>query len=108
MAARIHMAAKGPLAAPPKRETVGKYVGLCVLVQFPDVPATILPEDVSAFCNNKGYGGFGNRGSVRDYFEDVSAGRLQYTNTVTPITLPSIRAPTTQTKTLISPRALGS
>jgi M6 family metalloprotease-like protein len=68
----------GPLAA-----TTGSYVGLCLLIQFPDVSGTISRQDVTAFCNQAGYTGFGNNGSVRDYFRDVSEGRLTYTNHVT-------------------------
>jgi M6 family metalloprotease-like protein len=68
----------GPLAV-----TTGSYVGLCLLIQFPDVSGTIPRQDVTAFCNQAGYTGFGNNGSVRDYFRDVSEGRLTYTNHVT-------------------------
>jgi M6 family metalloprotease-like protein len=73
----------GPLAKPPERERVGEYVGLCILVEFPDVPGTIAPSAVEAFCNQKGYRGFGNNGSVFDYFYDNSQGKLRYTNAVT-------------------------
>jgi M6 family metalloprotease-like protein len=73
----------GPAAAPPEEQTVGVYVGLCLLVEFPDVPATISRDEVEAFCNEAGYSGFGNNGSVRDYFSDVSGRKLTYTNLVT-------------------------
>lgn len=73
----------GPGAAPPSGTTVGTYVGLCVLIDFPDVPATISQAEVEQYCNQVGYNGFGNNGSVRDYFEDISDGRLTYTNVVT-------------------------
>jgi len=82
--ARSALAAPGIAPAPPKRDTVGEYVGLCLLVQFPDVPGTIKREDVEAFCNQQGYSGFGNKGSVHDYFLDVSVGKLRYTNIVAP------------------------
>ncbi len=84
MTLRTLMAAPGVLPAPPERETVGDYVGLCLLVQFPDVPGTIAQEEVEAFCNQPGYTGFGNQGSVYDYFFDNSAGKLRYTNIVAP------------------------
>jgi M6 family metalloprotease-like protein len=74
---------RGPAAAPPQETTTGEYVGLCVLVEFPDVPGTITSEQVDAFCNEPGYSGFGNNGSVRDYFAEVSNGNLTYTNIVT-------------------------
>jgi M6 family metalloprotease-like protein len=74
----------GIAPAPPQRRTVGTYVGLCLLVQFPDVPGTIPQEEVEAFCNRQGYTGFGNNGSVYDYFLENSLGKLQYTNVVAP------------------------
>jgi M6 family metalloprotease-like protein len=77
-----HMAA-GLTAAPMPAPTVGNYVGLCILVQFPDVPQTITRQQVIDFCNQTGYSGFGNNGSVKDYFFDNSRGRLTYTNIVT-------------------------
>jgi M6 family metalloprotease-like protein len=70
--------------APPQRTTVGTYVGLTLLVEFPDVPAQISREEVEAFCNQPGYSGFGNAGSVRDYYLDVSGDRLDYSNIVAP------------------------
>ena len=70
--------------APPSRQTVGDFVGLCLLVQFPDVPGSISHEQVEAFCNQPGYQGFGNNGSVRDYFLDNSAGKLRYSTVIAP------------------------
>jgi M6 family metalloprotease-like protein len=67
----------GPLAA-----AVGDFVGLVLLIQFPDVPGTIPAQEVTNYCNALGYSGFGNNGSVRDYFRDVSGGRMNYTNVV--------------------------
>lgn len=63
--------------------TVGTYVGLCILIDFPDVPQTIARQQVVDFCNQTGYSGYGNNGSVKDYFFDNSRGRLTYTNVVT-------------------------
>lgn len=68
--------------APPKRRTVGTYRGLCLLVQFPDVPGTIPRQEVESFCNLPGYTGFGNNGSVYDYYLESSRGRFKYTNSV--------------------------
>ncbi len=58
-------------------------MGLCLLIQFPDVAGTILPQEVNDFCNKVGYTGYGNNGSVLDYFSDNSKGSLKYTNRVT-------------------------
>lgn len=77
-------AAGGPLLAPPQRQTVGDFVGLCLLIDFSDEPATIPRDEVDRFCNQPGYNGFGNRGSVRDFFLDNSAGRCRYSNIVAP------------------------
>jgi M6 family metalloprotease-like protein len=79
---RARAAAGGPAGAPPQETTTGTYVGLCLLVDFPDVPAAITREQVDAFCNEIGHTGFGNNGSVRDYFTEVSGGLLTYTNVV--------------------------
>ena len=68
-----------PMSAP----TVGNYIGLCILIEFPDVPQTINRQEVIDFCNKTGYNGNGNNGSVKDYFLYNSRGRLTYTNVVT-------------------------
>ena len=73
----------GPEAMPQFAVTVGNYVGLCILIRFPDVADTISQTEVANFCNLPGYAGFGNNGSVRDYFHDNSKGKLTYTNAVT-------------------------
>jgi len=83
-AERLHTLTSGILPAPPQRGTVGDYWGLCLLIDFADAPATISLEEVDAFCNNSGYRGFGNNGSVFDYFLDNSGGRLRYRTKVLP------------------------
>jgi hypothetical protein len=77
--------ADATMSAPPQRPTVGNFVGLCLLIHFRDQPApTITQQQVEAYCNKRGYGEFGNNGSVCDYFNDVSDGKLNYTNNVVP------------------------
>ncbi len=76
--------AGGPALAPPQRATLGDYVGLCLLIDFADAPASIPRNEVERFCNQPGYTGFDNNGSVRDYFFDQSLGRCRYTNLVAP------------------------
>lgn len=76
-------AVAGPESAPFTAPTVGNYVGLCILIEFPDVAQTISVQEVNNFCNQSGYTGFGNNGSVKDYFYDNSRGKLTYTNVVT-------------------------
>ncbi|BCA56935.1 hypothetical protein W02_40750 [Nitrospira sp. KM1] len=70
-------------ALPAGTVTVGNYVGLCILIRFADVADTISQQEVNNFCNMPSYTGFGNNGSVRDYFYDNSQGKLTYTNAVT-------------------------
>ncbi|MGS0684883.1 M6 family metalloprotease domain-containing protein [Nakamurella sp. GG22] len=62
---------------------LGTSTGLCLLIFFPDVPVTISQAEIQNFCNQTGYTGFGNNGSVSDYFSNVSGGKLKYTNIVT-------------------------
>ena len=79
----------------------GNIVGLTLLVQFPNDPATTGADPVNfpttrakvtRFCNEVGYNDDGNTGSVRDFFSDQSEGKLTYTQTVTTIvTLPNPR-----------------
>ena len=80
----VAAAPPGLALAPPRRETVGDFVGLCLLIDFPDFPGTVPQAEVEAFCNQTQYSGFGNNGSVYDYFLESSGGKLRYTNIVTP------------------------
>lgn len=84
LTAAAGLAPAGIALAPPKRTTTGTYVGLCLLIDFDDEPATISQAEVEEFCNKPGYSGYGNNGSVRDYFHEVSNEKLTYTNMVTP------------------------
>lgn len=70
--------------APPQKPTLGECLGLCLPVDFPDLPATVTRDEIDAFCNQPGYRGGGNNGSVFDYFLDNSAGRLRYRTLVAP------------------------
>jgi hypothetical protein len=78
------MSTGGVVLAPPQRQTVGDFIGLCLLIDFPDVPATISRNEVEDYCNLQGYSGFGNNGSVYDFFYDNSGGKLRYTSIVAP------------------------
>jgi M6 family metalloprotease-like protein len=74
---------RGAMPAPPARPATGDFSGLCILVQFPDIPGTIPRQEVDDFCNQPGYTGYGNNGSAYDYFLTVSDGQLRYKNIVT-------------------------
>lgn len=76
--------ADGPVAlSPPSHTTTGTKVGLCLLIDFSDDPATISRAQIEDFCNGDNYTGFGNNGSVKQYYLDNSNNLLTYTNVVT-------------------------
>lgn len=66
-----------------KSSSVEKINGLTLLIDFPDVKSDVSKDEISDFVNKEGYNGFSNNGSVRDYFNDISGGAVDYTNTVT-------------------------
>jgi len=76
---RIQAALGVPQLAAP---CTGTVQALCLIIDFPDEAGTIPSSDVNNYCNQVGYSGYGNNGSVRDYFYDVSDGNLTYTNYV--------------------------
>jgi M6 family metalloprotease-like protein len=79
----------------------GSRVGLMILVQFPDDPATPLfdpinfpttPAKMVRYSNEIGYTDDGNTGSIREYFLDQSLGALDFTQIVSAVvTLPHPR-----------------
>ncbi|MDO8683931.1 MAG: M6 family metalloprotease domain-containing protein, partial [Armatimonadota bacterium] len=71
------------LPAPPSSTTTGTKLGLCLLIDFSDDPATIAQSNIVDFCNGDNYTGYGNNGSVKKYFQDNSNGLLTYSNVVT-------------------------
>lgn len=89
----VEAAAAAPLS--------GDKVGLEILVQFPDDPATpamdpvdfpVTQAKMERFSNEVGYIDDGNTGSIRDYFYDQSGGQLTHTQLVSVvITLPNPR-----------------
>ncbi|MCK5059243.1 MAG: M6 family metalloprotease domain-containing protein [Candidatus Aminicenantes bacterium] len=81
--ARVASMSASPLSAPPRMETKGEFLGLCLLIEFSDEPGTIPQTEVEDFCNKKGYVGFGNNGSVYDYFYENSGGLFEYKNVIT-------------------------
>jgi M6 family metalloprotease-like protein len=74
----------GPQYARQRHPMTGDVTGICLIVDFSDDVGTITPAQVSNYCNQIGYTGFGNNGSVHDYFYDVSNHLLNYTNYVPP------------------------
>ena len=66
----------------PRPSNQGDVLGLTLVIDFSDEPGTVPAGDFDAYLNQEGYSGYGNNGSVRDYFHDVSGGALNYTNWV--------------------------
>ncbi|MBD3367765.1 MAG: M6 family metalloprotease domain-containing protein [Candidatus Eisenbacteria bacterium] len=85
-AARLAFETMAP--EPPERPrggrgtSTGAVEGITLIIDFSDDSWTIPPSNIDDYCNQLGYTGYGNNGSVRDYFSDVSEGLLDYTNYV--------------------------
>ena len=73
----------GPHPAPrPSPPPASKSASPCSSTS-PMIPATVPQADIIKFCNDDNYTGYGNNGSVKEYFYDNSGGLLTYTNVVT-------------------------
>ena len=79
---RADLKAAGKSSARTLHSFPTNIVGLCLLIDFDDEPATIPRADIVDFCNGDGFAGYG-QGSVRKYFQDVSTGLMIYSNVVT-------------------------
>lgn len=60
----------------------GAVHGLTILVDFSDQAAAYTKDDVDGWLNQKGFTGFGLKGSVRDYYLGQSRGKVDYQNEV--------------------------
>jgi M6 family metalloprotease-like protein len=60
----------------------GQIKGLCIVVDFSDEPGTLPISEFDNFCNDFNYTNFGNNGSLRRFYYDVSNGLLDYQNVV--------------------------
>lgn len=60
----------------------GEVWGLTLLVDFSDTPPAFSKAEVDEWLNLEGFSRFGCRGSVRDYFTDVSNGKVDFRNAV--------------------------
>lgn len=60
----------------------GKVYGLTLLVDFPDNPAKFTKAEIGDWLNKEGFNRDGCKGSVRDYYLDVSNGQVDFTNEV--------------------------
>ncbi len=65
-----------------RRVSEGPVRGLTILVDFDDLASEVTAEDVNAMLNADDYTRNGNYCSVHQYFHLMSAGKLDYSNTV--------------------------
>ncbi|HEV2208313.1 MAG TPA: M6 family metalloprotease domain-containing protein [Verrucomicrobiae bacterium] len=79
--AALKAAAAGAMT--PSATTLGTKVGLTLLIDFSDDPATMPQAQILDYCNGDNFTAFGNNGSVKKYYSDASNGRLTYSNMVT-------------------------
>lgn len=67
--------------------------GLTILINFKDEASTITPDLVDGLLNGDNFTSYGNYCSVKSYYQTMSSGRLEYTNTVVgPVTLSKNKA----------------
>lgn len=64
------------------KPVTGNFVGLTIVVDFSDQVATVPIDSINDFVNKRNYTGFRNSGSVRDFFFDISSGKVDYQNIV--------------------------
>jgi M6 family metalloprotease-like protein len=60
----------------------GTVWGLTLLVDFSDTPPAFTKDEVDAWLNQTGYNRFNCNGSVRDYYHDVSNGKVDFRNEI--------------------------
>lgn len=60
----------------------GNLKGLTIVIDFSDQVGSVPLEEFEKFCNQMDYKGFGNNGSLRTYYHDISGGLLDYENEV--------------------------
>lgn len=60
----------------------GDVNGLTIIVDFKDVKTRISTDSVNAMFNGSNYNANGNFSSIKEYFQLVSSGKLNYSNTV--------------------------
>lgn len=66
-----------------KNISTGNIEALVVLIEFADRDAYFTRNEVDNFFNEVGYSEFGNNGSIHDYWDAVSQGRVNVHTTVT-------------------------
>ena len=76
-----------------KVSSTGTVINLVILANFSDTSTTYSQTDFNGLFNTIGYNQHGAKGSVRDYYEEVSYGNLLVDTTVSVwVTLPNTKA----------------
>lgn len=70
------------IAGTPVHQVSGQIKGLCIVVDFSDEVGTLPMSEFIAFCNDLNYSNYGNNGSLRTYYSDISGGLVDYENVV--------------------------
>ena len=60
----------------------GNIRGICIVVDFSDEPSVVPMTEFDNFCNDINYTGYGNNGSLRSFYSDISGGIVDYQNVV--------------------------
>lgn len=63
-------------------QVIGNIKGLCIVVDFSDEPAVLPISEFDNFCNDLNYTNYGNNGSLRKFYSDISGGLVDYQNVV--------------------------
>ncbi|HEY9063142.1 MAG TPA: M6 family metalloprotease domain-containing protein [Pseudobacteroides sp.] len=66
----------------PTADPTRNVTGLTLLINFPDQESNFSHQEISDMINKEGYNSYNNNGSVHDYFEYFSQGKLNYVNIV--------------------------
>lgn len=70
------------IANTPVHTVAGNIKGLCIVIDFSDEPGTLPISEFEDFCNDLSYSNFGNNGSLRTFYADISGGLVDYENVV--------------------------
>ncbi|MBI3518795.1 MAG: M6 family metalloprotease domain-containing protein [Bacteroidetes bacterium] len=66
----------------PVNLVAGNIKGLCIVVDFSDEVGTVPMTEFNNFCNDLNYTNYGNNGSLRKFYKDISGGLVDYQNVV--------------------------
>jgi M6 family metalloprotease-like protein len=66
----------------PINHVAGTIMGLCIVIDFSDYPGSLPMSEFNDFCNDLNYSNYGNNGSLRSFYHDISGGLLDYQNVV--------------------------